>query len=69
MPNQEDRVLQVNDTGAWKNVMGFHVDDTSAVLEHVAALGALTTRTTFRISRDQHAVVHYWTKDKGWQAK
>lgn len=69
MSNQENRVLQVNESGAWKNVIGFNADDTSAVLEHVAALGALTTRITFRIIRDQNAVMHYWTKDKGWQAK
>lgn len=69
IPNHEQRTLQVNDSGAWRNVFKFQGDNTDTVLRHVHALGEVTTGIKFRIVRGQHVMLHYWTKDKGWQAK
>lgn len=62
--------LQVNNSGAWKNVITFSVERVDQVKEHVAALALIGEEaeysTSWRILDGQDRVVLHWSAPKGW---
>lgn len=63
--------LQVNNSGAWKNVLVFGIEDIEVVQAAVNTLGACAAnaeyKVTFRIVDAREAVTHHWTTDAQWK--
>lgn len=60
--------LQINTTGAWRNVMEFDADDGELVMDNAPALFELARGAKLRIMGDASdtAPLVTWSVDKGW---
>jgi hypothetical protein len=62
--------LQVNTTGAWRNVLDFDVNDGGPVMSAAAGLFSLVPQATLRIIiPGEVAPLMYWAREKGWVEK
>jgi hypothetical protein len=67
--------LQLNNSGAWKDVVHFDADDTEqtdAVTDAAEALGRVPgNRLTFRLVKDDGTaeVLMHWTAEHDWVAR
>lgn len=72
--NSKPVKLQVNNSGAWKDVVRFDAGDhvaSSEVMEAAATLGRIADRTTWRICTDDglQSVLMHWSVKHGWKAR
>jgi hypothetical protein len=62
--------LQVNDTGAWKNVVKFGSEDLDLVKTNAGLLGeaaqGVEAHVKFRVVDDFDKVCFYWEPARGW---
>lgn len=61
--------LQINETGAWRNVITFKEEDRETVMTHGERLAELSAgRAKLQIIETaERNVVSYWTPEAGWQ--
>jgi hypothetical protein len=59
--------LQVNTTGAWRNVLDFDANDGDPVMSAAVGLFSLVPHATLRIIvPGEVAALMYWAREKGW---
>ena len=66
--------LQVNNSGAWKDVVRFDAGDTGAtdkVTDAVEMLGPVDPKVTWRIATDDglQTVLFHYSASSGWKAR
>lgn len=65
--------LQVNDSGAWKNVAQFDINDQAVVEKSACAIGHANAlaggRITFRLVDAKDQVVAYWNDAERWHRR
>lgn len=60
--------LQINDTGAWRNVLSFKPEKKEAAMVHAERLAECSAGVVkLQIINADRQVVDYWTPETGWK--
>lgn len=60
------RHLQINTSGAWRNVMRYPRERDQEVRTHAALLAEIVG-AKLRVIDAAHCVLWYWDRDRGWE--